>query len=96
MEMFYFQLVGIICLLGLGGYFIYSRGKVAKLNEQLMDKKIVINELAEHANKMEKEISAVVDVKPVKVKKQNTVKPKTEKLVKPKTEKVSKVKKTKK
>jgi hypothetical protein len=88
MEMFYFQLVGIICLLGLGGYFIYSRSKVAQLNEKLMDKKIVINELAEHANRMEKEISAVIDVKPVKVKKQNSIKQKTEK--------VSKVKKTKK
>jgi hypothetical protein len=53
-----------------------------------MDKKIVINELAEHANRMEKEISAVIDVKPVKVKKQNSIKQKTEK--------VSKVKKTKK
>jgi hypothetical protein len=88
MEMFYFQLVGIICLLGLGGYFIYSRNKVAQLNEKLMDKKIVINELAEHANRMEKEISAVIDIKPVKVKKQNSIKQKTEK--------VSKVKKTKK
>ena len=103
MEMFYFQLAGIACLLGLSGYWIYSRGKVAQLNEQLMDKKIVINELAEHANKMEREINAVVDIKPVKNKRQNTtkskaqkvVKQKTEKSVKPKTEKVAKTRKTK-
>ena len=98
MEMFYFQLAGISCLVGLVGYLIYSRSKFAQLNEQLMDKKIVINELSKHANKMEKEISTVVDIKSIKVKKQNSTKPKTKtkESVKPTTEAVSKTKKTKK
>jgi hypothetical protein len=92
MESFYFQLVCSVGLLGLVGFFIYKKKKeVAKLSEELLDKKIVIIELAEHANRMEKEVNSVVEIRPLATPKKRAAK--TDKYVKPKKEKVVKSKK---
>jgi hypothetical protein len=66
MEMFHIQLVLITILVSSAVYFFYNKRKVKELSEQLLDKKIVINELAEHANKIEQEITSVSPPKPKK------------------------------
>lgn len=64
--MLHIQLALIVGLVVLTVYYFYNRKKVNQLSEELLDKKIVINELAEHASKIEKEISSVGEVKPMK------------------------------
>lgn len=92
MESFYFQLACLIASLGLVGFWIYrSKKQVTQLSEELLDKQIVINELANHANKMEKEVSSVGKVKPISTPKKRQVKPKKEKDVN--TKKTTKSKK---
>ena len=93
MESFYFQLVCLVASLALVGFFIYKKKKeVTQLSEELLEKKIVISELAEHANRMEKEVNSVVEIKPLSTPKKRATK--TDKAVKPKKEKVVKSKKT--
>ena len=79
MEAFYVQLACLIAGVLLIGFWIYkSKKEVSLLSEELLDKQIVINELADHANRMEKEVSSVVKIKPIrpinKDKKSNTTK----------------------
>lgn len=106
MEMFHIQLALIAGLIAVSIYFFYSKKKVNQLSEELLDKKIVINELAQHASKIEKEINSVGEVKPIKKTKTKTDKVKkdlkeiskntpkaTKKVTKSKTEKVAKPKK---
>jgi hypothetical protein len=89
MDMFYVQLACLIASLLLVGFWIYkSKKQVNILSEELMDKKIVINELSEHANRIEKEISSVTEVKPLRTPK------KVEKAKTTKKEKVTKSTKT--
>lgn len=67
MESFYFQLACLIAGIVLIGFWIYkSKKQVTELSEELLDKQIVINELAEHASRIEKESSSVVSIKPIK------------------------------
>jgi FtsZ-interacting cell division protein ZipA len=83
MEAFHIQLACIIAGVLLVGFWIYkSKKKVNLLSEELMDKKIVINELAEHASKMEKEVSSVVGVKPIKTVNKKPQKTSTKKISK--------------
>jgi len=83
MEAFYIQLASIIAGVLLVGFWIYkSKKKVNLLSEELMDKKIVINELAEHASKMEKEVSSIVGVKPIKTVNKKPQKTSTKKISK--------------
>lgn len=92
MEAFYFQLACLIGSVGLVGFWIYrSKKHVSQLSEELLDKQIVINELAQHASRMEKEVNSVGAVKPLSTPKKRQVKPKKEKDVK--TKKTSKPKK---
>lgn len=64
--MLHIQLALIVGLVVLAVYYFYNKKKVNQLSEELLDKKIVINELAEHASKIEKEINSVGEVKPIK------------------------------
>lgn len=67
MEAFYLQLACLVAAIVLIGFWIYkSKKQVTELSEELLDKQIVINELAEHATRMEKETNSVVDIKPLK------------------------------
>lgn len=97
MESFYFQLACLVGVLALVGFWVYrSKKEVTQLSEELLDKKIVISELAEHANRMERESNSIGEIKPISTPKKratktdNTVKPKKEKDVKSK--KVTKTK----
>jgi hypothetical protein len=83
--MFYFQLALIAILISSSVYFFYNKRKVKELSEQLLDKTIVINELAEHATKIEQEITSVSAPKPNKTAKASS---------KPKATKVEKAKKS--
>lgn len=83
MESFYFQLVCLVGTLALVGFWGYkSKKEVTQLSEELLDKKIVISELSEHANRMEKEVNSVVDIKPISTPKKRATK--TDKVVKSK------------
>lgn len=89
MEAFYVQLACLIAGVLLIGFWIYkSKKEVSLLSEELLDKQIVINELADHANRIEKEISSVTEIKPLKTPK------KVEKAKTTKKEKVTKSTKT--
>lgn len=67
MEAFYLQLACLVAAIVLVGFWIYkSKKQVTQLSEELLDKQIVINELAEHATRMEKETSSIVEIKPLK------------------------------
>jgi Tfp pilus assembly protein PilN len=93
MESFYFQLACLVGVLALVGFWIYrSKKQVSEISEVLLDKQIVINELAEHYRRMDQEASSVVEIRPLKSTKKRATK--TDKTVKPKKEKVVKSKTT--
>jgi hypothetical protein len=72
MEAFYFQLASLIAGFVLVGFWVYrSKKKVSEISEVLLDKQIVINELAEHYRRMDQEASSVVEIRPLKSTKTN-------------------------
>lgn len=67
MEAFYLQLACLIAAIVLIGFWIYrSKKQVSEISEVLLDKQIVINELAEHYRRVDQESSSVVEIRPLK------------------------------
>lgn len=67
MEAFYLQLACLVAAIVLVGFWIYrSKKQVTLLSEELLDKQIVINELAEHYRRIDQEESSIVEIKPLK------------------------------
>lgn len=67
MEAFYLQLACLVAAIVLIGFWIYkSKKQVTELSEELLDKQIVINELAEHYRRVDQESSSVVEIRPLK------------------------------
>jgi len=53
-------------LIGSIGVWLYYRQQLANVQTELEDKKVIINELIEHANRVQQNHESVSKVKPVK------------------------------
>jgi len=75
-ESLVFILLTVVGFVALTWYLMNR--KVKDIHEQLSDKQVVINELANYAEKITHETDSVVVKKPIKNKKKVTTKPKKE------------------